>query len=426
MRVGPAIFVLIALTVIPARRGECVEETTASQVDREVARLSSERWRDRRDAVDKLIQIGPPAELRLRRLVGQSPSPEVRLRAQAALRHIAGVRRTQATILTLSLTDASAKDAFDQVAELEGAELLTNPPDLLGGVSAHVSARFERRTYWQVILDLCRRLNLRARFEGDGVKLAKAGQEPQESVGSSGAFLFRGRLVSWSRDPGELGRSLRLDVCGEPRAEVLRVDWKVDLSEVTDSDGRSLLPLVESGINLGAADSHGNGGSWTIPLRAVQKPDTFLKLVKGKVKLVLAEGEQTLELPGASGDRSLAGLGPVAISTGGMTASILRVLQTDKDYEMDVQIAVDPNQVDFDALLSSIQGRFRTFDADGKELALKNVWRDGGGPMNNIRCRWGSKEGQATVGAPFKLLWRVPTKTLAITVPFELKDVRMN
>jgi hypothetical protein len=108
-----------------------------------------------------------------------------------------------------------------------------------------------------------------------------------------------------------------------------------------------------------------------------------------------------------------------------MTASILRVLQTDKDYEMDVQIAVDPNQVDFDALLTSIQGRFRTFDADGKELALKNVWRDGGGPMNNIRCRWGNKEGQATVGAPFKLLWRVPTKTVVVTVPFELNDVRL-
>jgi hypothetical protein len=103
------------------------------------------------------------------------------------------------------------------------------------------------------------------------------------------------------------------------------------------------------------------------------------------------------------------------------------VLQTQKDYEMDVQLAVDPTQIDFDALLASMQaGRFRTFDADGRELALKNLWRDGGGPMNNIRCRWGNTEGQPTPGAPFKLLWHVPTKTIVVTVPFELVDVKTN
>ena len=91
---------------------------------------------------------------------------------------------------------------------------------------------------------------------------------------------------------------------------------------------------------------------------------------------------------------------------------------------MDVQVAVDPNQVDFDALLASMQsGKFRTFDPDGRELALKNLWRDGGGPMNNIRCRWGNRDG-ATPGAPFKLLWQVPTKTIVVTVPFELRDVQ--
>ena len=426
MRLGLVIFLLIAISVIPARRGECADdEPDSGQIDREVARLSSERWTDRRDAVDNLIQMGPPAELRLRRLVERSPSPEVRMRAQSAIRRIGGMRRTQPALVTLELEEAPAKEAFERVAEIEGAQLPTDPPELLDTLQGRVTARFKRRPYWDVVLDLCHRLNLRVRFDEGGVKLARTQEKSQESVGFSGAFLFRGQLVPWSREPGELGRSLCLEVCGEPRTEVLRVEWKVELSEATNSDGKSLLPLAESGINLGAADSHGNGGSWTIPLRRASMADTALKVMRGKVKLVLAEGEQALELPGASGDRSLAGPGPVAVSIGGMTASILRVLQTDRDYEMDVQIAVDPNQMDFDALLASMQGRFRTFDADGRELALKNVWRDGGGPMNNVRCRWGSRDDQGAIGAPFKLLWRVPTKTLVMTVPFELRGVHM-
>lgn len=424
MRFGSLLSLVLLLGTSLPRLAACAEEPTASQVDREVERLSSERWQDRRDAVENLIRIGPGAEIRLRHLLEQSPVPEVRIRAQAAIRQISGMRRTRAALVTLDLKQASPADAFERLAEIEGARLPTDPPDLLAALPAQVTARFDRRPYWEVVLDLCRRLNLSVRFGEGGMKLTRAGRAKGDAIGCSGAFLFWGKLVPWSQEPAELGRSLRLEVSGEPRAEVLRVDWKVELSEAIDSDGVSLLPLAESGINLGAADSHGNGGSWTIPLRRASRADAAVKVVRGKVRLVLAEARQTLELPGVSGDRSLAGPQPVTVSTGGMTASVVRVLQTDRDYEMDVQIAVDPNQMDFEALLASMRDGLRTFDADGNELALKNVWRDGGGPMNNVRCRWGGTSGRIP-GPPFKLLWQVPTTTLAITVPFELHDVQL-
>lgn len=429
-RFGVITITVAALAVFPGGVRSSVrasEPATAQQVEQQVSRLSSVRWSDRRDAVQRLIRIGPSAEFRLRRLLAGSPSPEVRIRAEAALRQIHGMRRVKPALITMELHDVSAKEALEKLAEIEGAELPADPPDLLDHCGAKMSARFDRRSYWDVLLEICRHAGLQVRCGSGGVKLGPGGDYgPQPAMASSGAFLFTARLLPWSKDPRDLGRSLRLEAYGQPRTEVLHGDWKVELTQALDQDGGSLLPVVESGINLGGAAGRPNGAAWTIPLRPAHRPDAVLKTCKGTVKLVLAEGEQTLEFPGASGDRSLAGGLPLIVSTGCMTASILRVLPEGKDYQMDVQLAVDPTQIEFDALLESMEsGRLRTFDAAGRELALKNIWRDGGGPMNNVRCRWGLPEVGAPVGPPFKLLWRAPTKTVVVTVPFELHDVKM-
>jgi len=81
-----------------------------------------------------------------------------------------------------------------------------------------------------------------------------------------------------------------------------------------------------------------------------------------------------------------------------------------------------------EALIFSIRaGGMRAFDFQGAELTLIAAQCDGGGPANNLRCRWSRRGAGATrpAGQPFKLVWQVPSRTLKVLVPFELKDVKL-
>jgi hypothetical protein len=399
-------------------------------IDLEIARLSSDGWKERSDATMFLINAGPAAEMRLRRLVDQTPSPEARIRAQRVLMRICAIRRTEPALITLDLQDADAPTAFAAVAEIEGTALATRPPNLLATTWLRANAHFQGIPYWQAIRELCRQFHLEIHCGETGVELARNdGNAPvTQALVQTGLFLVTGRLTSWSPDQRDPGRSVRLEVYPEPRAQLLRGNLRVRLIEAKDQHGQSLLPLADSGINLGGAGRKGPGYAWNVPLRPVASRDTMLSKLRGIASVVLAEQVQTLELPDRSGGKTLSGPMPVSLSAGAVSASIMSMVSVDDAYRMDMQIGIDPAEMDWEALLISMQnGGIRAFDVDNRELALLNFSTEGGGPADNIRCKWGKPKGStsAPVGAPFKLIWDVPSRTTEVVVPFELHEVRL-
>ena len=434
LRLGIAICITLAIASPGALAVEARSPGPASadprQIDAEIARLSSDGWKERSDATVFLINAGPAAEMRLRRLVEQTRSPEARLRAQRVLVRISAIRRTEPALITLDLNDVDATTAFGAVAEIEGASLPTQPPDLLATIGPRVRAHFQGLSYWQAVLDLCRQLHLDVQCSETGVELVRGddGARLVPTPVPSGLFLVSARLKSWSHDPRDPGRSVRLEVYPEPRATLLRGNLRVRLSDAKDQHGQSLLPLADSGINLGGAGRQGPGYVWNVPLRPVASRDTTLASLRGSVSVVLAEQVQQIELPDRSGGKTLSGPMPVSLSAGAMSASIMSMVSVDGAYRMDMQIGIDPAEMDWEALMISMQdGGIRAFDVDNRELALLNFSTEGGGPADNVRCKWGKPKGAGSppVGAPFKLLWDVPSRTTEVVVPFELHDVRL-
>lgn len=427
------LFQLLALEMCSAgiARGEATANADPGQVERAAARLSADQWRDRRDAVAWLIDAGPSAELQLRRLVDRTRNPETHARAERVLRRIEQVRRVEPAVVTLSLDHVDIPAAYERLAEIEGAELPTDPADLFAHLSGTVTADFNGQTYWQAMLDLCDRTGLELRC-GDGVVVLsrkRGNSTTADAISCSGAFLVRARLARWSREPGDPGRLVRIELYAEPRAELVRGEWRVNLTQATDQHGQSLRPLAESGINMGGTAKLNNGYSWSVPLRPVASADTRLARLRGQVDVLLAEQVVTGQAPDHAGDRTLGGPMPIHLPCGAVSASVLRVVKDDPSWSMEMQVDADPSEVDWEAVMQSLGcGGLRAFDADGRELALQNIWRAGGGPSNAVRCKWGApadSKGQPRPGDPFKLVWRIPGKTVHVTVPFDLKDVRL-
>jgi hypothetical protein len=393
-------------------------------IDRAIAQLSSDDWHRRRDAVRELARLGPQVEARLDDLLDGPLTPELRLRIREARRLVDPMRRIEPTLITLNLRDADAKTAFDQVAWQQGAALPCEPRGLLNSLDASVTANFVRRPYWDVILELCRQTGLRLRCNEAGVTLvrATASAARRETFAVNGLFLV---TPSRLRSVGEVGPGLRISIYAEPRACVLRSDAPLTVSEAVDRRGRSLIS--ESALNAGGA-SLSNGYCWSAGLSPMALPDSVLSDFRGTAQLILAESMQTFEAPGASTEKSLTDPMPIQFSAGSVSMSILRIVESGGEYLMDMRLATDPAEVDWAGLMFSLDaGGLRAFDIDGRELQLVHVQHDGAAPADNIRVRWQSRISAATrpTSEPFKLIWRFPAKTVHVTVPFELKDVKL-
>jgi hypothetical protein len=341
---------IIAVAVCTARASLASEFAPFDPIElnRQIARLSHDDWRVRRDAVRALVKVGPPVEAPLRDLLAANPSPELRLRAQEILRRVQPMCRTQATLITLDLSDVSAKAAFDQLARIEGAPLRVEPIDLLDHISRHITARVDHRPYWEVVLELCRQADLRLRCNESGVTVVHPRKaSPPRKFSVSGMFLL---TPTWLSGFKEVGSGMRISVFAEPRGRVLTGDSPFTLLEASDAAGKPCL----SGSSLSAGGASAtNGYSWSAPLSPSAHPGTLLVRCRGIARLIIAETFQTLEAPGFDSENSLAGPMPIRLTAGSMSASIVRVVNAGSEYQMDIQLATDPAEVDWNSLIFS-------------------------------------------------------------------------
>ena len=392
---------LLILLCAAGAPGRQFDDPDPSRLDHAIESLSSTNWRRRREAVQLLVKIGPPAQQRLQSLIESPVGPETRLRAQAALSQILPQRRIEPAIITRDFVDANVADAFDRVAEIEGAPLRVEPPNLIRNIKHTITTHYNHELYWNVILDLCRKSGLRLRCDERGITIIRAGPRAKfDRFCASGVLL-----ITVPQSP--IGRSEppKLAVFAEPRAKLLH--------------GRGLN--LKSGSNS-PGDNLANGYWW--PIKFV--PDAVPRTLAGSVDVLLAESQPTIEVPGASAQRGLTGPLPLDLNSGGMNMTIMRVVQTAGFYNIDVQLSIDPAEVNWDALLFSMRtGGLRIYDIDERELSFVNLTCNGVGPVNNARLLVSTQANvhEAATHRPYKLVWDLPAKTVSQTLAFELRDI---
>ena len=370
-------------------------------IDRAIDGLSASNWRERRQAVKQLVKIGPAAQRRLESLIESPVAPETRLRDEAALTQIIPQRRIEPALITREFVNANIADTFDRVAEIEGASLRCEPPDLIRNIKHPITVRYDHELYWNVMLDLCRRSGLRLRCDERGVTIIRAGPKAKFDRFDVNGVL----LITVPQSINGHPDSPHLAVIAEPRARLLH-GRGLQLKDGSTSPGENLT----------------NGFWWPIQ-HGSSTPATS---VSGMVDVLLAESQPTLEAPGASSRRTLGGPVPLDLSAGGVSVSVMRVIHSQANYDIDLQLSIDPAEVNWDALLFSMRtGGLRIYDVDERELAFINLSCNGVGPVNNVRVVM-SPQPSAQIPAtqrPYKLVWDLPAKTVAKKFAFELTDL---
>src|SRR6266542_6031267 len=94
------------------------------EIEQWIAQLSSDDWRVRQQAMERLVGMGEEALPRLNKLADTTDDGEVRTRASAAVAQIEENRITGASLITMKLEGAPAATAFAQLAQQAGAPLL--------------------------------------------------------------------------------------------------------------------------------------------------------------------------------------------------------------------------------------------------------------------------------------------------------------
>jgi len=366
------------------------QDADSIQLDQTIDSLSSTNWRQRHEAVERLVRIGPPAQQRLEELIESPADPETRLRAQEALRQILPQRRIEPALITRDFVDANVAEAFNRVAEIEGGSLRCEPPNLIRNIRHPITAHYQHELYWNVVLDLCRKSGLRLRCDERGVTIIKAGPRAKFD-----RFCVSGVLLITMPQTILAHEGPHLAVFAEPRARLVHAE----------------LPKLD-GASIGIGESLTNGYWW--PAKRSQSMS-----LHGSVNVLLVESEQKLEAPGNAARTGLGGPLPISFSTGGVSATVLRAVHAQVGYQIDIQISVDPADVDWDALLFSTRtGGLRVYDVDDREMPFVRLSCDGRGPTNVAQLIVSPLPNSPN--RPYKLVWDVPAKTVSITLPFTL------
>ena len=140
---------------------------------------------------------------------------------------------------------------------------------------------------------------------------------PAMRSAAAARFSCAGGSSRWSQTPADLGRSVRIELHAEPRAELLRGDWHVTLNEAADR----ARPIASSAGRIG--NQHGRRGETCRRICLVvsrfglsASPDTRLARLRGSVDVLLAAEVVSGQAPDHAGDRTLGGPMPIHLACG--------------------------------------------------------------------------------------------------------------
>ena len=228
-----------------------------------IQNLSADDWRTRDSAQKALVELGDDAVPALSATTQQSDNAEARSRADSALAEIDEARAIGPSRITLHLHDVSPQEAFAAVAQQARATLEPLTPLLWNEVApAPVSIDVDRVTFWSAVQTLGDASHIWPQQWGTSLRLANGGPLNSGPRCPAGPLLVIANSIE-RHQAVTFGSNVRRDqvlfhvlVMAEPKLRVVSAPMMMQLTEVTDDRGNSLLPSGPGSRDFGAsADS---------------------------------------------------------------------------------------------------------------------------------------------------------------------------
>lgn len=418
-------------------------------MDAWIIQLSSDDWKVRQSAMEKLVGLGEDALPRLNLLADTTNDGEVRTRAAAAIGQIEENRLVGASLITLNLKDVSPMQAFAELARQAHAPLYTDPPNLLSQKNTRlVSQNVDHEPYWSVLQKLSAQCELevtgitrRSREIGLGLTRGNA-DWMDKPIALSGPLLIRAdRLtrISTARLKGAKDVSqefnISLTAFAEPKLKVMDYSGAIKLEEVVDDRGNSLIPTVDNNAVAANVDvfgntREGNTSHWEIgaTLHYPKGVGTRIARFRASTALQVRTRSAVLDMPVAGARNAARTVGGLRIIVKALDAnrcdlSVFRDGRNDADwYAVRMQLSAGEAQLQDD------KGRVMARSQTGLET---DETRDG--LRMELRIRFGREtpdEGernkdakQASASEASRLVWEFPMEIRELRVPFEFRDL---
>ena len=417
-----------------------------SDVDTWIAQLTSDDWKQRQQAMEKLVALGDDAVPRLTKLADNADDGELRTRAGAAIRQIEENRIAGTSLISLKLDDVPVAQALAEIARQARAPIMTEPANLLSQKNLKpVSLNVDHRPFWEVMQTLCAQAELEvtgvSRHGREvGLGLARGGTDWMDKpIVLGGPLLIRAdRLIriatSHLKPPRDVTEefTISLSVFAEPKLRVLDYSANLRLEEVVDEKGNSLIPPadnnVPANVDVFGNTREGSTSHWEIGATLHHPKGTGKRIVKFRASTALQVQTRaaTLELP-------LTGSKNAARTVGGLRLTVKNL----DSSRCDLTIYRDGrNDAEwYGVRMQLYAGEAQLLDDKGQIVARSQIGLEADESPDSqrldLRIRFakeGAEEGKearkkASSTEATRLVWSFPIETRELVIPFEFHDL---
>lgn len=407
-----------------------LDPAQAAKIDQLVAQLSSDVFRERQQAQEKLVAIGRDALPTLHRLADSRAQEEVRSRARAAIRRIEDNAMVGGTRVTLKLSNVTPKEAFEQLGKQCKYDFPTFPPTLWEQERNWnpVSVDFDNVPFWTALKELCGKSGVFPQPYGNNnrMTLHRGGGMNYWSGPTqvSGPFLVCANRIQRTNSvdlaaPDNIQKEfyVQFTILAEPKVRVIQSDNQIDIKEAVDDRGNSLLSTDRSYYGMG-----GQAWMWNMSAR-LNYPDNAGKKIarlRGEVKFVLQVQAESLDVPDILTAKN------IEKTVAGRQFLIKECKANGENYELQMTVfRGGMSDADWNAIQNP-GAAMKLVDKSGRALSMhgwggSNDGRKMDYTWNFSRQQWGGEAGKP--GEPHRLTWEIPTETRDTVATFEFKDL---
>lgn len=426
-----AILALVALSLpLAASAAPPATQPAAVNLDTLITQLSADRAADRQRAQDRLVDLGPAAEPRLRQVIESATAEEETLsRVREALRLIDERRRVGPTLVTLHHHDAHPQAVLADLANQAHVTLIAEPSDLW---TQHqwppINVDVDRAPFWTAVLEICRQSHLQPDVTSAGqLKVLHAAGANWAAATSTqaGVVLIQANEITVTRavKPGkpaslEQTATLALSVYAEPKVRVLHEGCAATLASATDDRQHSLLSANARSLALA-----GGGRTWSldVPLTLPLDAGHTLADLRGTLNLAVPVKLQTASFSDVATARN------VTRSASGTRFLFRRLQRLHGAWEAQVTVIRDGQTDDEWQQLTNPTDFVSLLDDRGRPFPFAGVANndDANDRQATISLRFTiPPTGSAsTFGPPATFTWDVPTETRVIRLPFAFQNL---
>jgi hypothetical protein len=393
-----------------------------------ISELRADDWQAREKAQNRLEQLDPTARPMLLSVMRQTSDDDLRTRLEAALKKIDDNGKTCGTLVTLSLKNVTAREAFAELGRQ--AKIKMDVSDLQRVDEPRFSIELKQKPFWQAMRELCVKTGLQPEVRGDPPQIvvdSLSTRWSQRPSSGHGAFLVvadrieRDYKVDLAK-PEELHHRfiLQLTAFSDPKLLVLKNAREVKLEEAVDERGNSLLPPV-AGDYAPESSEYQTPWEWRLfaKLNHPTGAGNRIARVRGSAQFMVRTQHQTWELP------QIMTVQNATRVIGGSRLTIEGLSRNEEGFTLRIRgqgplcgIVPAGMSEQFEAIRRSI----RLVDNHGRAFAVDFAGGSGREDWSYL-FTFKPTPAQDATAEPAKLIWEVPTEAKFVVVPFEFVNL---